>query len=197
METATRPRPLDWSLTRPRAYHPDVHSEPSISPRSPACRLEDRPMEQRLNYVKLAQPAFKAAVQLEGYLAQCSVDPKLLHMVKLRASQVNGCAYCLDMHWKDAKAAGETDQRLYGLSAWREAPYYTDRERAALEWIEAVTDVKDGHVSDEVFAHVRGQFNEQEVADLTWACAAINMWNRMAIAMRAPAGTYRPAGGGH
>jgi AhpD family alkylhydroperoxidase len=113
-------------------------------------------------------------------------------MIKLRASQINGCAYCIDMHWKDARAVGESEQRLYGLDAWREAPYYTDRERAALEWTEALTDVTDGHAPDAVYDAVRGHFSDKELVDLTWAIAAINAWNRVAIAFRSEAGSYRP-----
>lgn len=150
-------------------------------------------MEPRLNHAKLAPGAYKAAVQLEAYLAKCSLDVRLLHMVKLRASQMNGCAFCIDMHWKDARAAGESEQRLYGLNAWREAPYYTDKERAALAWVEAVTDLHDGHVPDAVFDEARGQLDEQELADLTWAAAAINLGNRLAISMRVVPGDYQPA----
>ena len=117
-------------------------------------------------------------------------------MVKLRASQMNGCAYCIDMHWKDARAAGESEQRLYGLDAWREASYYTDRERAALEWTEALTNITDGHVPDAVYDAVRGHFSDKELADLTWAVAAINAWNRVAIAFRSEAGTYEPVAHG-
>ena len=113
-------------------------------------------------------------------------------MVKLRASQINGCAYCIDMHWKDARAVGESEQRLYGLAAWEESPYYTDRERAALAWTEALTNLADGHVSDAAYDAVRAQFAEKEVADLTWAVAAINAWNRVAIASRAEPGKYTP-----
>ncbi len=110
----------------------------------------------------------------------------------MRASQINGCAYCLDMHSKDARAAGETEQRLYTLDAWREAPFYTERERAALDWTEAVTQVADSHVPDAVYDHVKQYFNERELIDLTLAVVAINAWNRLAISSRAEAGTYRP-----
>ena len=117
-------------------------------------------------------------------------------MVKLRASQMNGCAYCIDMHWKDARAAGESEQRLYGLDAWREAAYYTDRERAALEWTEALTNITDGHVPDAAYDAARGHFSDKELADLTWAIAGINAWNRVAIAFRSEAGLYTPAAHG-
>ena len=149
-------------------------------------------MQPRLNVTKLGGGAFKAMYALEAYLAQSTIEPKLKHMLKLRASQINGCAYCIDMHWKDARAHGETEQRLYGLDAWAESPYYTDRERAALAYVDSVTRVAETHVPDDVFDRVRSHFSEQEVVDLTWLAAAINAWNRFAIAMRSPAGTYQP-----
>lgn len=142
----------------------------------------------------MATEAYHAMAQLEKYLAGCGLEKNLRELVKLRASQINGCAYCLDMHWKDARAAGETEQRLYGLDAWEESPYYTDRERAALEWTEAVTRVSEGHVPDAVYQRVNEHFSEKELADLTWAIAAINAWNRVAIASRAPAGSYKVPG---
>src|SRR5690606_17690111 len=141
---------------------------------------------------KAAPGGFRAMISLEAYLRASGLDHRLLHMVKLRVSQMNGCAYCIDMHWKDARAAGETEQRLYGLDAWREAPYYTDRERAALEWTEAVTDITEGHVSDDVHGAVRGHFTDKELVGLTWAVVAINGWNRVAIAFRSEAGSYQP-----
>jgi AhpD family alkylhydroperoxidase len=130
---------------------------------------------------------------LEHYLDECGLEPKLLNLIKLRASQINGCAYCLDMHWKDLHAAGENEQRLYGLDAWRESPYYTDRERAALAWTEVVTAITQGHVPDEVYEEAHRQFKEKELADLTLAVAAINAWNRLAISARTTPGTYQPA----
>ena len=148
-------------------------------------------MKPRINLM-VAPDAYKAMSGLEGYLKKSGLDHKLLHMVKLRASQMNGCAYCIDMHWKDARALGETEQRLYGLDAWQESPYYTDRERAALAWTEAVTNLHDGHVSDAVYDQVRSHFSEKELADLTWLIAAINAWNRVAIATRAEPGKYTP-----
>ena len=148
-------------------------------------------MQMRLNFFKAAPGAYEAMSTLEKYISNSGLEHNLLHMIKLRTSQINGCAYCLDMHWKDARAAGETEQRLYGLDAWEEAPYYTDRERAALKWTEAVTKIGEGHVPDELFAKVRMHFDEKELADLTWAIAAINAWNRMAIAFRSPAGSYK------
>jgi AhpD family alkylhydroperoxidase len=151
-------------------------------------------MRQRIDAWAVAPEAIKGMLATEGYLRQSSLGPALLHLVKLRASQVNGCAYCIDMHWKDARAGGESEQRLYGLDAWRESPYYTDRERAAFEWVEAVTNVADGHVPDAVFDTARGQFSERELVDLTVAVAQINAWNRVAIAMRTEPGSYKPAG---
>src|ERR1043166_673929 len=131
-------------------------------------------MKSRMEYWKVAPGGFKAMSSVETYLQDCGLDQRLLHMVKLRASQINGCAYCIDMHWKDARAAGEGGQRLSGLDAWREAPYYDDRERAALEWTEALTNVTDGHVRDAVYDAVRGHLSDKEIVDLTWAVAAIN-----------------------
>ena len=150
-------------------------------------------MDARMEYWKAAPGGFKAMSSLEAYLRDCGIEQPLLHMVKLRASQINGCAYCIDMHWKDARAAGESEQRLYGLGAWREAPYYSGRERAALEWTEALTKITEGHVPDAVYESVRGHFSDKELADLTWAVAAINAWNRVAIAFRSEAGKYKPA----
>src|SRR6201993_4444116 len=131
-------------------------------------------MTPRLDYRKFAREPLKAMLDMEAYLAQCGLDAKLLHMIKLRASQINGCAYCIDMHWKDLRAIGETEQRLYGLDAWRESPYYTDRERAAFAWTEAVTLITQGHAPDEVYETVRQQFSEKEIADLTFAIVTIN-----------------------
>ena len=120
------------------------------------------------------------------------LDPKLFKLVKIRASQINGCAYCLDMHTKDARAAGETEQRIYALSAWRETPFFTDRERAALAWTEAITRVSESHVPDEIFEEVKKYFSEKEIMDLTIVATTINMWNRLAISTRAVPGRYHP-----
>jgi AhpD family alkylhydroperoxidase len=150
-------------------------------------------MEPRYNPLQLSNGAYKAMLALEQYVASCSVEKNLLNLIKLRASQINGCAYCIDMHWKDLRAAGETEQKLYGLDAWEESPYYTPRERAALKWTESVTLISEDRVPDEVYRSVREHFSEQELSDLTVAVAAINVWNRVQIASRAEAGKYRPA----
>lgn len=152
----------------------------------------DTTVEERIHYMAVAPGMDSAMMGLERYLATCGIEAELLHLVKLRASQVNECAYCLDMHWKDLRAGGETEQRLYSLNAWRECPFYTDRERAALEWTEAVTLVAQGQVPDEVYERVHVQFTEKELADLTLAVATINAWNRLMIAGRATPGTYEP-----
>jgi AhpD family alkylhydroperoxidase len=148
-------------------------------------------LNTRLHYANVAPGAFDAMDALENYLASCGLEEGLLHLIELRASQINGCAYCLDMHWKDLRAIGETEQRMYSLDAWRECPYYTERERAALAWTEAVTLITNGHVSDAVYEAVRPHFNEKELADLTVAVATINGWNRLSIAGRITPGTYR------
>lgn len=150
-------------------------------------------MKPRLNYGKAAPGTYEAMDALDGYLQNCSLEKALIMLVQLRASQINGCAYCLDMHWKDLRAIGDNEQRLYSLDAWRECPYYTDRERAALEWAEAVTLITRGHVADAVYEAVRPQFSEKELSDLTLAVAAINAWNRLSIAGRLTPGTYQPA----
>ena len=150
-------------------------------------------MEPRIDARKYAEGAQKALQALEKYVAECGLDHKLVHLLKLRASQINGCAYCIDMHSKDARAIGETEQRLYELDAWRETPFYSERERAALGWIEAVTLVSETHVPDAAFEELRKHFSDKEIVDLTYAAAAINSWNRLAIALRAVPGHYRPA----
>jgi AhpD family alkylhydroperoxidase len=148
-------------------------------------------MNERLHYAKAAPGLFEAMDALDTYLAGCGLDEALLNLIKLRASQINGCAYCIDMHWKDLRAAGETEQRMYSLDAWRECPYYSERERAALAWTEAVTLITDGHASDAVYEAVRPHFSEKELANLTLAVATINAWNRLSIAGRITPGTYR------
>ncbi|HVN08029.1 MAG TPA: carboxymuconolactone decarboxylase family protein [Patescibacteria group bacterium] len=149
-------------------------------------------MPQRLDLLKLSRQGYEAMLGLERYLRQCSIEEPLIHLLKLRVSQINGCAFCLDMHWKDLRAIGETEQRLYGLDAWEESPYYTDRERAALAWAEAVTNIREGHVPDELFDRTKKLFSDQEISDLTLATATINAWNRLAIAARSVPGVYQP-----
>jgi AhpD family alkylhydroperoxidase len=149
-------------------------------------------MKRRVDIGAVSPAAYRAMLGLEKFIHESSIEPKLAHLLKMRASQINGCAYCLDMHSKDARSLGETEQRLYGLDAWREAPYYTDRERAALDWIEALTLIREGHVSDDVYERARQQFSERELVDLTILAVAINGWNRLAIAFRAEPGTYQP-----
>lgn len=149
-------------------------------------------MAPRFVPATLSPQAYRAMLALEGYLASCGLEAGLVHLLKLRVSQMNGCAYCIDMHWKDLRAAGEAEQRLYGLDAWREAPYYSDRERAALEWAEALTEITDGHVPDAVYASTRAHFSEKEVSDLMFVVTTINAWNRLAISARTEPGTYQP-----
>jgi AhpD family alkylhydroperoxidase len=148
-------------------------------------------MEARFNIAQVSPSAYHAMLGLEKYLASCGLEINLLHLIKLRASQINGCAYCIDMHTKDARAAGETEQRLYALNAWRETPFFTERERAALEWTEAITLIADGHAPDELFFRVRQHFSESEMVNLTLAIVAINGWNRLAIGFRSVPGTYQ------
>ena len=149
-------------------------------------------MKPRLNTASVSPAAYHAMLGLEKFIRESSIEPGLAHQLKMRASQINGCAYCLDMHSKDARAVGETEQRLYGLDAWREAPYYSERERAALEWIDSLTLITQGHVPDEVYERARKQFSEKELVELAMIAVAINGWNRLAIAFRAEAGTYQP-----
>ena len=150
-------------------------------------------MNTRFDYSQSAPGVYVAMDALDTYLKTCTIERPLLLLVQLRSSQINGCAYCLDMHWKDLRAVGEKEQRLYSLDAWCECPYYSDRERAALGWTEAVTQVADGHIPDAVYNEARVHFNEKELADLTLAIAAINAWNRLSIAARLRSGTYEPA----
>jgi AhpD family alkylhydroperoxidase len=150
-------------------------------------------MKPRIDYATTEPAAREAMLGLEKYVRSSGLEPALLELVRLRASQINGCAFCLDMHSKDARAAGESEQRLYVLSAWREAPFYTERERAALAWTEAVTQVAQDHVPDEVYQAAREHFTEKELVDLTLAVVTINGWNRLAIAFRAEPGHYQPA----
>lgn len=145
-------------------------------------------MQERISLAEKGQDVFKVLFGIGGYLKKSALEKNLLHLVDFRVSQINGCAYCLDMHSKDARALGETEQRLYGLSAWRETPYYSERERAAFAWAEAVNDCE---VPDSVYSQARAQFSEQELIDLTFAVTAINTWNRLNIAFPQGIGTYQ------
>lgn len=147
-------------------------------------------MVARLNGIKAAPGVYQAMLRLGEYVENCGLEHSLILLVQTRASQINGCAYCLDMHTQDARAEGESEQRLYLLSAWREAPFYSERERAALEWTEAITLVADDHVPDEVYERVRPHFTDEELANLTFAITVINSWNRLNVAFRTPAGIY-------
>jgi AhpD family alkylhydroperoxidase len=149
-------------------------------------------MESRIDYAKVAPGVIQAMLGLVSYVHKSGLEESLVNLVFLRASQINGCAYCIDMHWKDLRAAGESEQRLYGLDGWEESPYYSDRERAALAWTDAVTNIQDGHVPDEVYQQVQKHFSEKELADLTLAVAEINAFNRLNIAGRTVPGIYRP-----
>jgi AhpD family alkylhydroperoxidase len=149
-------------------------------------------MKQRINALEKGKEAMKALYGVAMYLTKSRIEKSLLDLVYFRVSQMNGCAFCLDMHAKDLRVRGESEQRLYGLDAWQEAPYYTDRERAALAWAESVTNVQEGHVPDEVYEQVRKQFSEEELVDLTLGVTTINSANRLNIAFRTPAGNYQP-----
>ena len=149
-------------------------------------------MSARIDYPKVSPQAYMAMRGLEAYVRQSGLDPRLLELVKTRASQINGCAYCIDMHTKDARAHGETEQRLYALSAWRETPFFSERERAALAWTEVVTLIADGPVEEEDYEDVRQHFDEKALVDLTLAIVAINGWNRLAIPFGSEPGSYQP-----
>ena len=136
-------------------------------------------------------PLYRAMLDLERAVAGAGLERPLLELVKIRASQMNGCGYCLDMHTKDARARGETEQRIYVLNAWREAPFYSDRERAALEWTEVVTNIGETHAPDDAYGRVRKQFSDGEFVALTFAIATINVWNRLAISFRSDVGSYQ------
>jgi AhpD family alkylhydroperoxidase len=149
-------------------------------------------MKPRINLMNVNPAIIHAMLGLERQISKGGLDNKLLNLVRMRASQINGCAYCLDMHSKDARSDGETEQRLYGLDAWRETPYYSARERAALDWTEALTLVTVGHVPDEVYDRVRQEFSEDQLAHLSLAIVAINGWNRLNVAARTVPGDYVP-----
>jgi AhpD family alkylhydroperoxidase len=147
-------------------------------------------MTQRFDFAAVAPGAEAAIGAMDHFVAGQGLEAGLLELIRVRASQLNGCVYCIDMHTKDARARGETEQRLYALSAWREAPYFTERERAALAWTEAVTLISEGHVADAAYAAARTQFTEVEIAVLLMAVIAINAWNRVAVSQRLEAGSY-------
>jgi AhpD family alkylhydroperoxidase len=149
-------------------------------------------MKSRIEYAQVVPGAVEAMGALEKYVHTCGIDPKLLELIKIRASQINGCAHCLDMHTKDARAQGETEQRIYALNAWRETPFFTERERAALAWTESVTQVSTSHVPNEVYDIVRQSFDEKEIVNITTAIVAINGWNRFAVSFRTVPGAYQP-----
>lgn len=149
-------------------------------------------MTQRLHYSRVAPEGVENIQNLEKYIHRSGLDPSLIELVKLRASQLNGCAFCIDMHAKDARTGGESEQRIYALTAWRDAPFYSDRERAALGWTESLTLISSNDVPDEIFLEVRKHFTDKELVDLTLALIAINAWNRLAIGFRTPPGSYKP-----
>jgi AhpD family alkylhydroperoxidase len=149
-------------------------------------------MKQRMNFYEKGLRAMKPLFSLGAYLSRSSVEQSLLELMSFRVSQINGCAYCLDMHSKDLRAKGESEQRLYMISAWREAPLYSQRERAALAWAEAVTKLENNEVPDEVYEQALQEFSEEELVDLTMAVIAINSYNRINVAFRTPAGDYVP-----
>ena len=149
-------------------------------------------MKARIEFRNANPKIMQLLLAIEGYLHSTGLGSRLQHLIKTRASQINGCAYCLDMHTKDARAEGETEQRLYALDAWRETPFFDARERAALEWTEAVTRVAETGIPDEVFDRVRPHFSEEELVDLTLAISNINTWNRLNVAFRTVPGNYRP-----
>ncbi|HKJ44970.1 MAG TPA: carboxymuconolactone decarboxylase family protein [Balneolales bacterium] len=149
-------------------------------------------MKQRIQYQQKAPDALKGMQEMEQYVKNSSLESSLRELVKIRASQINGCAFCIDMHTKDAREAGETEQRLYALSAWREAPFYTERECAALEWAEALTLISENDIPEPLYNYVREHFSGDELITLTMAIIAINSWNRLAISFRTVPGSYKP-----
>ena len=149
-------------------------------------------MQERVAYAKVAPDTIVAMHALDQYVTQSGLGPALLDLVKIRASQLNGCAYCVDMHTKDARARGESEQRLYALPVWHETPFFTDRERAALAWTEAITLLSGHRAKDELYQEARQHFSEKQLVDLTMAIIAINGWNRLSVAFRTVPGTYRP-----
>lgn len=149
-------------------------------------------MHARIDFLKVAPQAYRAMAGLESYVRHSGLEPSLLSMIKVRASQINGCAYCIDMHTKDARAEGETEQRLYAIAAWQETPFFTDRERAALAWTEALTLISETHAPERIYQEARERFSEQEMVNLSMAIVTINGWNRLALGFRTVPGTYQP-----
>jgi AhpD family alkylhydroperoxidase len=141
-------------------------------------------MEARLDYKRISPDGYKAMAQIGAFVRQSGLNPQLVELIKIRASQMNGCAFCIDMHTKDARANGETEQRIYALDAWRETPFFTDKERAALGWTEAITNIQQGHAPEAVYQELSRHFSEAERVHLTYAITTINAWNRIAIAFR-------------
>jgi AhpD family alkylhydroperoxidase len=153
-------------------------------------------MQTRFNYRQASPGAYAAMVTLEAHVATSGLEPTLLDLVRVRVSQINGCAYCIDMHTKDARKRGETEQRLYALNAWREAPFFSERERATLAWAEAVTLITGHAVPDALYESARAHFSEQELTDLTLAVVSINGWNRLAISFGLVPGDYHAGSNG-
>jgi AhpD family alkylhydroperoxidase len=151
-----------------------------------------RIIKSRIEYQQVAPAAFQAMRAFESYVRSCGSEPPLLELIKIRASQINGCSYCLDMHTKDSRAQAETEQRIYALNARRETPFFTEKERAALAWTEAVTQVAESQVPDEVYELMHRHFSEMDIVKLTAAVVAINGWNRFAISFRSVPGSYKP-----
>jgi len=148
-------------------------------------------MQSRLEITKVAPEAYRAMAALESYVKSSGIEAPLLDLMRLRASEINGCAYCVDMHTKNARARGETEQRLYAVPVWRETPFFTDRERAALAWTESLTRIAETHAPDDVYEDLRRHFSELEIVNLTMAIIAINGWNRMVLGFRVVPGTYQ------
>jgi AhpD family alkylhydroperoxidase len=141
-------------------------------------------MSSRLNYPKIAPVPYEAMMGLGSYLEHCGLDSKLMHMVRLRCSQINGCAYCVDMHSRDARLAGEPERRVHSVAVWEESPLFDEKEKAAFAWAESLTHLSETHAPDAVWERVRAHFNEKELADLTWLVASINAWNRLGVGLR-------------
>jgi len=168
-------------------------AKPALDRRVGDLVVKELTMQPRLDVTKISPAAYKAVAGLQAYVDQSGLEKSLLELVKIRASQINGCAYCLVMHTNDARKQGETDDRMHLLNAWSEAPVFSARERAALAWTEALTRIESGHVPDAVYEEVRPHFDDKELSDLSLAVAAINAWNRLAISSRVVPGTYQPA----